>query len=155
MRGSMRLSKRAWNNVLIFACLGMIIIFNLMSGKLIDNAEGSIATILPEQSMILTLEYPNVSIERLGTSWRVNPSEFIQPADVERIMNTWLTMSGEISLATSDEEGYRVTLWLAGQEHPMKLWVQPESQLITDILNQKTWMISPSQLNQLTVKTSK
>ena len=151
----MRLSKRAWNNVLIFACLGMIIIFNLMSGKLIDNAEGSIATILPEQSMILTLEYPNVSIERLGTSWRVNPSEFIQPADVERIMNTWLTMSGEISLATSDEEGYRVTLWLAGQEHPMKLWVQPESQLITDILNQKTWMISPSQLNQLTVKTSK
>ncbi len=151
----MRLSKRAWNNVLIFACLGMIIIFNLMSGKLIDNAEGSVATILPEQSMILTLEYPNVSIERLGTSWRVNPSEIIQPADVERIMNTWLTISGEISLATSDEEGYRVTLWLAGQEHPMKLWIQPESQLITDILNQKTWIISPSQLNQLTVKTSK
>ena len=151
----MRLSKRAWNNVLIFACLGMIIIFNLMSGKLIDNAEGSVATILPEQSMILTLEYPNVSIERLGTSWRVNPSEIIQPADVKRIMNTWLTISGEISLATSDEEGYRVTLWLAGQEHPMKLWIQPESQLITDILNQKTWMISPSQLNQLTVKTSK
>ena len=151
----MRLSKRAWNNVLIFACLGMIIIFNLMSGKLIDNAEGSVATILPEQSMILTLEYPNVSIERLGTSWRVNPSEIIQPADVERIMNTWLTISGEISLATSDEEGYRVTLWLAGQEHPMKLWIQPDSQLITDILNQKTWMISPSQLNQLTVKTSK
>jgi len=129
----------------------MITIFNLMSEKLIDNAEGSVVTILPEQSMVLTLEYPNVSIERLGTSWRINPSETLQPTDVERVINTWLTINGEVSLATSDEVGYRVTLWLAGQEHPMKLWIQPESKLITDILNQKTWMISTQQLQQLTV----
>lgn len=151
----MRLSKRAWNNVLIFACLGMITIFNLMSGKLIENAEGTIVSILPEQSMVLTLEYPTVSIERLGTSWRVNPSDKIQPDDVERIINAWLTMSGEMSLATSDEEGYRVTLWLAGQEHPMKLWIQPESKLITNILSQKTWMITATQLNQLAVEMNK
>jgi len=147
----MSLSKRGWNNVLIFACLGMIIIFNLMSEKVIENAEGDIVDILPQQSMILTLEYPDVSIERLGTSWRINPSEVISPKDVERIIGAWLSLSGEVSLSTSDEVGYRVTLWLAGQEHPTKLWVQPNNHLITDVLRQKTWKVSPLHLSALTI----
>lgn len=151
----MRLSKRGWNNVLIFACLGMIIIFNLMSGKINDNAEGSIVNVLPEQSMILTLEYPNVAIERLGTSWRINPSDVLSSENVENIINSWLTLTGEVSLATSEDIGYRVTLWLAGDEHPKKLWIQPEAMLITDILSQRTWKVSSEQLNHLAVVTSK
>jgi hypothetical protein len=147
----MSLSKRGWNNVLIFACIGMIVIFNLMSEKLIENSEGDIVDIVPEQSMILTLEYPNVSVERLGTSWRVSPSDVLKPADVDRVINAWLALSGEVSLATSDEVGYRVTLWLAGQENPMKLWVQPESRLITNVLSQKTWKVGPLQLGGLTI----
>lgn len=150
----MRLSKRGWNNVLIFACLGMIIIFNLMSGKINDNAEGSIVTVLPEQSMILTLEYPNVSVERLGTSWRINPSNLLASDSVEHIINAWLTLTGEVSLATSEEVGYRVTLWLAGDEFPTKLWIQPNAMLITDIISQKTWKVSTTQLQQLTITTS-
>lgn len=142
----MSLSKRGWNNVLIFACLGMIIVFNLMSDKLIDNAEGDIVSILPEQSMILTLEYPNVSVERLGTSWRVTPTENIAPSRVNKIINAWLALTGELSIETSDEIGFRVTLWLAGQEHPLKLWVQPDALIITDIIAQKTWKINTTQL---------
>jgi len=150
----MRLSKRGWNNVLIFACLGMIIIFNLMSGKINDNAEGSIVSVLPEQSIILTLEYPNVSVERLGTSWRINPSNVLATDGVENIINAWLALTGEVSLATSEEVGYRVTLWLAGDEFPTKLWIQPKAMLITDIISQKTWKVSITQLQQLTITAS-
>jgi len=145
----MKLSKRGWNNVLIFACMGMIIIFNLMSGKINDNAEGSVVTILPEQSMILTLEYPNVVIERLGTSWRVNPSDTLTADNVEKAINTWLSLTGEVSLVASEEIGYRVTLWLAGDEHPKKLWIQPKAMLITDIISQKTWKVSADKLSGL------
>jgi len=147
----MSLSKRGWNNVLIFACLGMIIIFNLMSEKVIENAEGDIVNIVPDQSMILTLQYPDVSIERLGTSWRMTPNDVLTSKELEQLISVWLNLKGEISLTSSDEAGYRVTLWLAGQEHPMKLWIQPDNNLITDVLRQKTWKVNATQLSEITI----
>lgn len=117
-----------------------------MNDKLIDNAEGQVVPILPEQSMILTLEYPHFSVERLGTSWRVTPSEKLPSDSVPLLIQGWLQLTGEVSLETSEEQGYRVTLWLAGQEHPTKLWIQPQSKLVTDIIAQKTWLLVPSQL---------
>jgi len=144
------LTKRGWNNVLIFSCLGMIIIFNLMGKKIIDNAEGDITHVLPTQSMILTLEHPEFSIERLGTSWRVTPRERLSNKAAEQVVNNWLSLQGEITLsAASDEEGYRVMVWLAGNEQPTRYWIQPEAGLVTDIIKQKTWRIVPSILAEL------
>lgn len=145
----MGLSRKGWNNVLIFACMGMIILFNLMNDKLVANAEGEVVSILPEQSMILTLDYPQFSIERLGTSWRITPSESLEQDNVAPLIEAWLKLSGEVSVATSEEEGFRVTLWLAGKEHPTKLWIQPQSQLVTDIISQDVWKINPHQLSTI------
>ena len=143
----MGLSRKGWNNVLIFACMGMIILFNLMNDKLVANAEGEVVSILPEQSMILTLEYPQFSIERLGTSWRVTPRESLGQDKVAPLIEGWLKLSGEVSIEASEEEGFRVTLWLAGQENPTKLWIQPQSLLVTDIISQNVWKITPHQLS--------
>jgi len=128
----------------------MIIIFNLMGEKLIDNAEGDITTVLPEQSMILTIEYPNFSVERLGRNWRVSPSDQLSSDHAVALINHWLSLSGEITLsADSDEEGYRVKVWLAGNEQPNRYWVQPTSGFITDIIKQKSWRVAPPLLAQL------
>jgi len=144
------LTKRGWNNVLIFSCMGMIIIFNLMGGKLIENAEGDITSVLPEQSMILTLDNPDFSIERLGTNWRVTPSDRLSIDAAQAIINKWLAMQGEMTfLPGSDEQGYRVAIWVAGDELPRRYWVQPKSGLITDIIRQKTWRVSPVLLAEL------
>lgn len=146
----MGLTKRGWNNVLIFACMGMIIIFNLMGDKLIENAEGDITPILPEQSTILTLEHPNFSIERLGRTWRVAPAEALSTERVSSVVNNWLALQGEITLATlPDEEGYRVMVWLAGNEQPNRYWIQPQAGLVTDIIQQKSWRVSPAILATL------
>ena len=131
--------------------MGMIILFNLMNDKLVANAEGEVVSILPEQSMILTLEYPQFSIERLGTSWRVTPRESLGQDKVAPLVEGWLKLSGEGSIEASEEEGFRVTLWLAGQEHPTKLWIQPQSLLVTDIISQNVWKITPHQLSIINI----
>ncbi|MDP2562541.1 hypothetical protein [Psychrobium sp. 1_MG-2023] len=143
------LSKRGWNNVLMFSCMAMIIIFNLMGDKLVDNAEGDIVPILPEQSMILTLEYPNYSIERLGRGWRVAPANHLTTELTEQVINTWLALQGEVTLTDSDEAGYRVKVWLAGSTEPQRFWIQPQAGLITDVLNQQSWRVAPNQLMAL------
>jgi len=130
--------------------MGMIIIFNLMGGKLIENAEGDITSVLPEQSMILTLEHPEFSIERLGTSWRVTPSERLSSEDAIAVVEKWLALQGEMTLSPdSDEQGYRVMIWLAGNELPNRYWIQPQSGFVTDIIKQKTWRVMPGLLAQL------
>lgn len=131
--------------------MGMIILFNLMNDKLVANAEGEVVSILPEQSMILTLEYPQFSIERLGTSWRVTPRESLGQGKVAPLIEGWLKLSGEVSIGASEEEGFRVTLWLAGQEHPTKLWIQPQSLLVTNIISQNVWKITPHQLSIINI----
>lgn len=131
--------------------MGMIILFNLMNDKLVANAEGEVVSILPEQSMILTLEYPQFSVERLGTSWRVTPRESLGQDKVAPLIEGWLKLSGEVSIEASEEEGFRVTLWLAGQEHPTKLWIQPQSLLVTNIISQNVWKITPHQLSIINI----
>lgn len=142
--------------MLIFACMAMIIIFNMMSDKLVDNAEGESAHVLAPQSMILTLEYPGGTIERLGRNWRVTRNNDVssisagaQQQLAQQLINHWLLLAGELKLIESDEPGYRVVVWLAGEQDPRRFWLQPQAGLITEILSQKTWQLAPPQVAQL------
>jgi hypothetical protein len=159
-----RLTKRAWNNVLIFACLAMIIIFNTMTNKLVDNAEGESALILPPGSMILTLEYPDGTIERLGRNWLVtlkNESELSSDpqgqaqvqARAQQLIDRWLMLTAQVKLTTSDEAGYRVEIWLAGEQQSRRFWIQPSVGLMTDILSQTTWRLELGQISQLNLES--
>ena len=134
---------------MIFACLGMIVVFNLTSQKLIENAEGDIVSVLPAQSILLTIEYPNITVERLGRHWRVTPSDTIEQGIAESVIKTWLGLHGEITLSSSDEQGYRVMVWLAGNEQASRYWVQPESGLITNVISQKVWRISQDNIKRI------
>ncbi|NRA54405.1 MAG: hypothetical protein HRU23_09700 [Gammaproteobacteria bacterium] len=154
----MRLTKRTWNNVLIFSCIAMILIFNTMSNKLVDNAEGESAPVLPAGSMILTVEYPSGTIERLGRNWLVTSSQASLSGEqgqqaTQLLIDRWLGLTGDIMLVSSDEQGYRVVIWLAAAQEPRRLWVQPTAGLVTDILSQTTWKIPSTQIAQLTLQS--
>jgi len=67
----MQLSRKAWNNVLIFSMLLMIFFFNGLHKKLNSVPEvPRIQTVLPAQSFVLALSFPEQKIERIGTAWR-------------------------------------------------------------------------------------
>lgn len=136
----------------------MIIIFNLMSGKLVDNAEGESALVLPAQSMILTLEYPSGTIERLGRNWRVTLQNESAQISAERrqqfaqqLVEHWQGLTAQIKLSQSDETGYRVIVWLAGDDEPKRFWVQPQAGLLTEVISQKTWQLSRQQTTALSL----
>ncbi len=152
----MKLSKRSWNNVMIFACLAMIIIFNTMSDKLVDNAEGDSASVLPPQSMILTFDTPEYTIERLGRNWlltlkkdQTSLNDIEQQQFAQHLVEYWQLASGDIVTATSDEPGYRIVVWLATEQEPRRFWIQPTVGLLTELHSQTTWQLTPNQLMQL------
>lgn len=64
----LRLSKRAWNNVLIFSMIALILILNLEQFK---NDTPKTRLIVPEGEYILSLNINGVEIERAGRQWRI------------------------------------------------------------------------------------
>ena len=96
----MRLSRTGWNNVIIFAMLLMIFLFNGLHHKLMQSDSSDlIQPLLPTNSFVLTLAYPEMKIERVGTSWRAtdlvnmplparSPSSAARPASNHRAYET-------------------------------------------------------------------
>jgi len=120
-----QLSKKGWNNVLIFSMLIMIFLFNGLHHKLIGTETDDIVqSILKEQSYILTIEYPLFKIERIGTGWR-NNSELTETQVSELLIN-WRQATGlriaDLNAIKSEFNNKSaeniVTIWLAGEELP-------------------------------------
>ncbi|MGY5451318.1 hypothetical protein ACVFI8_10305 [Agarivorans sp. MS3-6] len=87
----MKMSRRGWNNIIIFAVASMILIFKYV--ELNDQQMGSEQVadglLLPQGATILRLELPTLVIERMGTQWRSEP-----PVDRSiAVIDAWLHAS--------------------------------------------------------------
>ena len=66
-----RLSKRGFNNVVIFAMLGMIFLFNL--DRFVPQSQQPVSLpLLPENAHVLKIEQSGYKLERVGQQWRWN-----------------------------------------------------------------------------------
>jgi hypothetical protein len=85
-----RLSKKGWNNVLIFSMLLMIMVFNGMHTKLGGSApDDEPVYLLPENSLVLTLKFANITVERIGQGWRSNPAIGMDGKQLTALMSLW------------------------------------------------------------------
>lgn len=87
----LRLSKRAWNNVLIFSMIALILILNLDQ---FSQEEASTRLIVPEGEYILSVSINGLKIEKAGPQWRVSSSgiqanENISQTQLSNIIDAW------------------------------------------------------------------
>lgn len=86
-----RLTKRAWNNILIFSMLGLILILNIDTFR---SNEPTTRLIVPEGEYIINLQINQVEIEKAGQQWRIDPNGIqpnLQPniEKLEAIIRAW------------------------------------------------------------------
>ena len=160
----MQLGRKGWNNVVIFSMLLMIFFFNGLHTKLNSGPDQpGVQSILPAQSFILALEFPDKKIERIGTSWRasalINDVSAIiwqaTPADLVALINDWQGM--ELSVATSPDvikntKALSVaTVWLAGEQLPWlyQLYRAPNGYYLLDKSNQRVLLLDNEAARQL------
>ena len=161
----MQLSRKAWNNVLIFSMLLMIFFFNGLHKKLNSVPEQpSIQTVLPAQSFILALSFPEHKIERIGTAWRSQPL-IESPASNEwsanqenivKLINDWQRVElsvSDVSPAKLAQPITVATLWLAGEQLPWlyQLYSAPQGYYLLDKSTQRVFLIDADKAQQLFV----
>ena len=92
------LSQRGWNNVLIFASLFMIVLFNSTHQRFVSNENNTVKrTLIDSNSLIQNIDYNGLRFERIGANWRTVSSitldKELMPAD---IISHWTSTSIEL-----------------------------------------------------------
>ena len=115
----MRLSRSAWNNVIIFSVMGFILLINFTQLNEDDSTE-SVATeqyVIGENKVILTMNIDQqVTIERAGQGWRLLPENRIPAQLTDQMMRTWQQAQGQVVDVTIDraqQSGLFISMVLA------------------------------------------
>lgn len=113
----MRLSRKAWNNVIIISMVLMIFLFNSTNNILTGGDDGELqASMLPSGSRLMTLQMPLVTMERIGQGWRARPSEKITEAQMLAVAKNWEVAKMTPSNSDLPEQMPKIAIaWLAGE----------------------------------------
>lgn len=151
-----KLSKTGWNNVIIFAVMGFILLINATHENVYSPAEsvdkdlGNNIAVVGKQNVILTLAISNtVVIERIGRTWRATPANISGQA-LEQMMMSWQQSSGETMMQAPEVDrqfALEVQLDIAGVEAPLTLSVYAtEQQLLIFNHELQQWLALPIEI---------
>ena len=114
----LRLSQRAWNNVVIFAMLLMVYLFTLSNDIL--NGENTSSdqkqAVLPPYSVIMSMDLGATVVERIGQDWRITGETSEVLPRLKDIMNNWLALTALPSVLQPASSPYVLSFQLAGEE---------------------------------------
>lgn len=153
-----KLSKTGWNNVIIFAVMGFILLINATqknierdeTGRFINKAQ----PLLGEHSVALSLTVnQQTNIERLGQGWRILP-EVLAAQPLAAMMDTWHELQARAIIEPDNVDksgGIVVAIMLAGSEELSYFMLFPNEQsLIIYRQSDNTWFeVAKPFFNQL------
>ena len=144
------LSQRGWNNVLIFASLFMIILFNSTAEKFVNNeTDTEQSTLIKSDAIIQSIDFSGIKLERVGASWRVM-SELSEISNIssQSIANAWQHQKFEVLTQApnlmDDISRFPVIIYAHGYDNVQifEVIIEPLSDLAYVVNNNtKQWFI--------------
>lgn len=114
----LRLSQKAWNNVVIFAMLFMVYLFTVSNDMLHDGDTGvpESEPLFPPYSVVMSMDFGVVRLDRIGQDWRVQGQSAEVLPDLMALMNTWSELEAISFFAEPDSAPFIATIQLAGED---------------------------------------
>lgn len=115
----MRLSKKGFNNVLIFSILTLIFIFNF-GKQLLPDSESKDQTIIDSALTIVEIKTPDFTIKRLGRSWSQEPNHGLSEQQLSKVVQNWQSMPLPVYDAPIETiSPYIISVYIANKDQPM------------------------------------
>jgi hypothetical protein len=149
-----RLTQRAWNNVIIVSMLLLIVLFNSSSNFLSNNEPDleQVLPLLPANSVLMTLDFGSHKIERIGRGWRIlaDKSQALAGQTVlDELVNNWQQASIQPSEELRQDSGLVVVVWLAGQDQARVYQFYQLGQTLLVEVEQELYQLSNMNAEQL------
>lgn len=151
-----KLSKTAWNNVIIFSVMIIILLINSTNDRLFpDSNDTNDQLVLPEHSVVLTLAITlpsaaSVAFERVGKAWKMTSQGVLLDLtnqQIEQLMYAWQQSSGLVQAADiiiDGQAGVEVIISLAAIEQEQLFSLYPlVDQLLVYNQQKKLWLALP------------
>ncbi|MDP7592112.1 MAG: hypothetical protein QF552_05330 [Litorilituus sp.] len=155
----MKLSRSAWNNVIIFSVMIIILLINTTNDRLFPEGETvNNKLLLPEHSVILTFtvlfpEQSTIAFERIGKAWQMTSQGRLAELtnqQIEQVMFSWQHSSGLVQAAEiliDSTKGVEVIIALAGVEPEQAFTLYPLGDQLLVFNHQKAiWLAMPAAL---------
>lgn len=155
-----RLSQKAWNNVIIFAMLAMILVLNISSFKS-DDSDFPVP-VIEEGGLLLSLQIDQYVIERAGQTWRLSSSSPLaneQPSEEQSdalavLVDNWqralVKTQNEVTAEALQSPDVVVVLWLAGERNGLVLPIKTINQQTYLMFNNEVMLLDFPTVEQLT-----
>ncbi|NVK56882.1 MAG: hypothetical protein HWE26_14860 [Alteromonadaceae bacterium] len=146
-----RMSKRAFNNVVIFAMLGMIFLFNL-DRFVPDSKLPASQPLLPEGVYVLKIEQDARKLERVGQQWRfVGLNESLDSSPEQQIQ-AWreaVIQAAKPPREVSQTEPLLSVVWVAGQAQGLVYAFVVQNQNLWVSVDNQWYIVTNQRLDQL------
>ena len=151
----MNLSRRGWNNVMIFVILAMMLIFQYSGGKFKgDSKSTAYQSALPANGVILSMQMDNITIRRVGAELEVQPPLNLSQTQLNKIVRVWETatfkaLSNDIQVSNLNY-GINISFQLANVAEPVVVILyQIENGYLLQNWQQQLLQIDESELQVL------
>lgn len=159
----MKLSRTAWNNVIIFSVMIIILLINATNDRLFPKGDSrNDKYLLPEHSVILTLvinfnDNRQLKFERIGRAWQLTSQGLLvdlSNQQIEQLMSAWQQSSGLIQageMLVEGATGVEVLINTATNKDELVYMLYPlVDQLLIFNVQNKLWLALPKAVaNQL------
>ncbi|MGK0273509.1 MAG: hypothetical protein ACI88H_004190, partial [Cocleimonas sp.] len=140
--------------VIIFSMLLLILLFSSTSNFLTSNETDLDQTLLlvPENSLIMTLDFGSQKVERIGRGWRVvggDTEELIDQTTLTKLIDNWRLAEISLSEQIFEGDGLIVVLWLAGQDLARVYQFYQQDQMLMVRVDKKVYQLNNMPQNAL------
>lgn len=128
----MRLSRKGWNNVLIFGVLFIIFIFNF-GHKLMLSPKVQQRAVIDKNLAIVEIKTPDYKIKRSGRSWQSEPDLGLSEQQIAQLVHNWQNLKLMTQpTANSTISPYIIQIYTANQAQPfiVQLFQQEDNYLL-------------------------
>ena len=155
-----RLSQKAWNNVIIFAMLAMILVLNISSFRS-DDSDFPVP-VIEEGGLLLRVQIDQYVIERAGQTWRLSSSSpltnsqssteesYALAALVDNWQRALVKPQHEVTAEVLQSPDLVVVLWLAGERNGLVLPIKTINQQTYLMFNNEVMLLDFPTVEQLT-----
>lgn len=102
----LRLSRRSWNNLIIFGVLALFFLFYIAPNHLafMLNQQQPLTRLVTTGQRILELQFPVSTLRQFGPGWRFEPAVANHLVPPEHILQQWSDTSLPLAVPSDDSQ---------------------------------------------------
>lgn len=143
----MRLSKKGWNNVLIFGVLIIVFFFNF-SQRILFKVKHNSHTLIDAELVIVEIKTSDFSIKRNGRDWISEPSLGLSPQQLAQLVHNWqsIELPSEVPIK-EPKYPFTIQVYTANETQPIIIQlIQQGDDYLLQYNNERALLLNSQQL---------